>query len=89
MPLFRPIALVRRRGGTAHHWIFDLDIDSDGDIGVGVGIGIEIDSDPDPTPIIIPAASGTRLSCIEKMSKPQGWAVPTLQPACELHWVEF
>jgi hypothetical protein len=32
---------------------------------------------PTPTPIMIPTAIGTRLSCIEKMSKPQGWASPT------------
>jgi hypothetical protein len=34
---------------------------------------------PTPTPIMTPNAIGTRLSCIEKMSKPQGWAVPTLR----------
>jgi hypothetical protein len=34
---------------------------------------------PIPTPIIIPTAIGTRLSCIEKMSKPQWWAVPTIR----------
>jgi hypothetical protein len=34
---------------------------------------------PTPTPIMIPTAIGTRLSCIEKMSKLQWWAVPTLR----------
>jgi hypothetical protein len=32
---------------------------------------------PTPTPIIIPTAIGTHLSCIENMSKHQGWAPPT------------
>jgi hypothetical protein len=58
--------------GSAHHPI---------GVGVGIGIGIDSDSDtdPDPDPDMIPTAIGTRLSCIEKMSKLQWWAVPTLR----------
>jgi hypothetical protein len=46
-------------------------------VGIGIGIGIDSDSDTDTDTDYNPYV-GTRLSCIEKMSKPQEWAMPTL-----------